>query len=225
MTLLTPAQLRAIMPSAPADIWAPAMAEAMEEWGILSVPARAAFLAVCGEETREFHGHRERLNYDPAGLARVWPKDFRGPDGAPNAKAVMLGTIQPMATREKAIAEDRYGGKLGNIEAGDGWDFRGGCPIQLTGRATWDACARAHGLDLSRDELAGWADDASADPMQAASCSAWFWTTFKPKIMPLVETGEQGDFLAACRHVGYPPPGVQDIWLRLWRKGREVLGG
>jgi putative chitinase len=223
--LLTADQLRAIMPEMPrerAQTWAKPLGDAMARWGIASVPARAAFLAVCGEESGFFKARRESLEYTAQGLANTWARfsesGMRG--GRPNGEAVRLAALG-----QEAIANVVYANPaMGNTEPGDGWEFRGGGPIQITFRATWQKCAEAHGLDLDRNELAAWADEASSDPAQAASCAAWFFTTYKPRIMPLVETGEERDFLAACRHVGVPPSQrVIDLWLALWKRGCAVL--
>lgn len=224
MTLLTPAQLHAIMPTSPAEIWAPALAAAMEKWGIRGVPARAAFLAVTGEESGYFSRTRERLNYSAQGLANTWPGRFSSTGtagGAPNQAALDL-----VRQGERAIANVVYAGKLGNgpPESGDGWDFRGGTPIQITFLENWRACAVAHGLDLDRNELAGWAEEVSADPAQGASCAAWFFAAYA-RLLPLVDTGDEGDFIRAMRKVGLPPsPRVTALWLSLWKRGREVLG-
>jgi predicted chitinase len=82
-TLLTADQLRAIMAAQPGlavdtDAWAAPLAAAMAKWGITSAPARAAFLAICGEETRGFHGRRARLN---TSAARMAPARDRRVDG------------------------------------------------------------------------------------------------------------------------------------------------
>jgi putative chitinase len=194
----------------------------MARWGITSVPARAAFLAVCGEESGYFRGRRERLNYTAQQLANTWKRfsetGVRG--GRPTGEAIRLAELG-----EQAIASVVYHNPaMGNVDPGDGWDFRGGSPIQITFRSTWEDCAKAHGLDLDRNELAGWADEASNDPAQAASCSAWFFAVCKPRVLPLVDTGREPDFLEACRHVGLPPTDrATQLWLALWRKGLEVL--
>lgn len=231
--LLTADQLRAIVAAQPgltvdAERWSTPLSAAMATWGVVSVPARAAFLAICGEETRGFHGAdhggRERLNYSAARMAVVWPR-YAVPathPPEPTAEAVHLA-----GQGEQAIANTVYAHILGNggPESGDGWTFRGGCPIQITGRANWYACAEAHGLaDVSRAELADWADEASADPAQACSCSAWFFAAHA-KLLPLADTGDEHDFIIAARKVGLPPDqNVVRLWTTLWRKGVEVLG-
>jgi putative chitinase len=229
MTTLTPTQLRVIcagqrsVGTVDADRWAAPLTAAMERWGIVSAPARAAFVAICAEETRGFRGGRERLNYSAARMATVWPR-FAKPGTrppAPTDEAIALAL-----RGEEAIANTVYAGILGNGDAdsGDGYAFRGGCPIQITGKANWRAAAAAHGLaDLDDSELAGWADEASADPALACSCSAWFFAAHA-KLLPLADTGSEADFLKAARRVGLPPDrAVVDLWLALWRRGIEVL--
>jgi putative chitinase len=240
--LLTADQLRAILAAQPglsgtpdeAATWAAALAAAMARWGIVTVPARAALIAICGEETRGFRGQRERLNYSAERMAQVWPHYARPGTHppAPTPEAIDLA-----ARGEQAIANTVYAHMLGNggPESGDGWDFRGGTPIQITGRANWEACAAAHGLtDLDRDELAGWADEAAADPALACSCAAWFFAAYMPAdrrappgppgLLPLADSGREGDFLAAARRVGLPPDQrVVALWLALWRKGCAVF--
>ncbi len=225
--LVTADQLRAIMPDMPAaraEAWAQPLSDAMARWRITSVPARAAFLAVCGEESGFFKATRENLNYDAAGLARTWNMfsktgNRRTRPEQPTDEAVALQR-QPQAIANRVY----HNPDMGNVDPNDGWDFRGGGPIQITWRATWQKCAEAHGLNLDRNALAAWADTASNDPAQAASCSAWFFAVFKPKILPLADSGNEADFLKACEHVGAAVnDGVIETWLRLWRKGLQVL--
>jgi putative chitinase len=215
------------MPMAQAQAWAQPMSDAMAKWRILSVSARAAFLAVCGEESGSFVRYserkgRERLNYTAQGLANTWKRfsstGQRG--GAPNQAALDLA-----ARGERAIANVVYDSpEMGNVDRDDGWDFRGGGPIQVTWRTTWQDCATAHGHTFDRNGLAAWAETASDDPAQAASCSAWFFAVYKRGILPLVDTGDEAAFLEACKLVGTPPnQGVIDTWLRLWRAGLRVL--
>lgn len=223
--LLTAEQLRAILPRADADTWTAPIAQAFARWGITSAPARAAALAVWGEESGQMTGGRERLNYSAQRLAQVWPGRFSATghvDGPPNDTAVTLA-----AAGEQAIANVVYANTLGNggPETGDGWAFRGGCLTQITFFANWNACALAHGQPLSRVGLGIWADQAQRVPALNASCSAWFFAVYA-KLLPLANTGNETDFLAAAHRVGAPPPGpALSTWLTLWKRALAVLGG
>lgn len=227
--LLTAGQLHAICDSQPRQfrdvdyvVVAAAFDSAMAQWGVTTAPARAALLAVCGEETR-FRATRERTNYSPERMAVVWPRyripDTRPPEPTPEARRIA-------ALGEQAVANHVYAYLLGNggPESGDGWAFRGGGAIQITGKANWRACALAHGLvDPDDSELAGWADEVSSTPALSASSAAWFVSSYA-KLLPLMNTGEERDFLTAASRVGMPPDmNVVALWKALWAKGVEVL--
>jgi putative chitinase len=61
---------------------------------------------------------------------------------------------------------------LGNINAGDGPNFKGRGLIQLTGRANYAAYSRSAGVDYTQP--ANWGKIAS-DPAIAADVAGWFW--------------------------------------------------
>lgn len=63
--------------------------------------------------------------------------------------------------------------RLGNIQIGDGYRYRGAGPLQLTGRANYTACGRALGIDLeNKPELA-------RTPEVGFRAAAWFWKVNK----------------------------------------------
>ena len=60
---------------------------------------------------------------------------------------------------------------LGNTHPGDGVRFKGRGPIQITGRANYQACGKALGVDfISHPELL-------EQPKYAFKGAAWFWKT------------------------------------------------
>lgn len=86
----------------------------------------------------------------------------------------------------------RYDGRkdLGNIYTGDGARFRGRGFIQLTGRANYERCGRALGIDLvQHPELA-------EQSGIAAMTLAWYWNEHD-----LNHYADRGDFLGLTRAI------------------------
>lgn len=97
-------------------------------YGIINQDMFHEFFANLCEESGEFSTYEENLKYSAKRIAQVWPARFK--------------TIQeavPYAMNPKALAMMVYGKRkdLGNVTREDGWLFRGGGPIQLTGRANF----------------------------------------------------------------------------------------
>jgi putative chitinase len=93
----------------------------------------------------------------------------------PARKAAFLAQVghesgQLRYVRELASGKAYEGRRdLGNINPGDGVRFKGRGLIQVTGRANYDACGRALGLDLvNHPELL-------EQPTNACRSAGWFW--------------------------------------------------
>lgn len=87
------------------------------------------FIANVLEESGEFRTMEENLNYSHAErLLIVWPSRFRD-----------IYDAAAYVKNPKKLAEKVYGNRkdLGNNTPSDGWDFRGGGPIQITGRTNY----------------------------------------------------------------------------------------
>ena len=94
-----------------------------------------------GQILHESHGLSqfcENLNYSPERLCQVWPTRFR-----------TLADARPYARNPEALANKVYGGRMGNVEPGDGWRFRGRAPIQITGRDNYAFVGDLMGQDLT----------------------------------------------------------------------------
>lgn len=90
-------------------------------------PEQAAnFFGQCYVETGGFRSFEENLNYTSADRIRqVFPKYFKTRDP------------REYTNSPEKLANLVYGGRLGNVQVGDGWNFRGRGAIQLTGRSNY----------------------------------------------------------------------------------------
>jgi putative chitinase len=88
---------------------------------------------------------RESTRWTPAQMKALWPSRF--PLGAADPR-IMLAKGD-----ERKLANVAYSGRkdIGNQGGDDGWDYRGGGLLQITGRATYRECGLAIGVDLESE--------------------------------------------------------------------------
>lgn len=160
---MTPAQLRLIMPKAPAP-WLDALCVTAPKWGIDTALREAHFIAQLAHESAQFTRLEENLNYSAKRLLEVWPRRF------PFASEAV-----PYANNPEKLANWVYAGRLGNglEESGDGWRYRGRGPIQITGRANYKAAGDAVGIDLVATP------EAVLRPVVGCDVAGWFWQSRK----------------------------------------------
>ncbi len=143
-----------------------------DQWGISASPRRVAhFLAQVLHESQALTVEYENLQYSAARLVQVWPSRFR-----PH------GPLDPVAYARdpRKLADLVYGGRMGNVQPGDGYAYRGRGMLQMTGRAGY---ARATALlradaagDPARDHPDFVADpDAIVDPRWSLQAAAATW--------------------------------------------------
>lgn len=100
----------------------------------------------------------ENLSYSAERMCQIWPTRFQS-----------LARASPYARNPEALANKVYGGRLGNVEPGDGWKYRGRGLLQVTGRDNYAMVSKAVGLDLvSKPELL-------AQPAIALRASIAWW--------------------------------------------------
>lgn len=115
----------------PDGVWGPQTYRKAREYFKLTNNQAAHFFGQCAHESANFTVSSENLNYSSDGLRRVFPKYFVGKD------------VYQYARKPEKIANLVYGGRMGNVNPGDGWRFRGRGPIQLTGRSNYTAFSKA----------------------------------------------------------------------------------
>lgn len=108
-------------------------------YGILTKKQMCSFMATMIIESNGFNAKRESFYYRAARLREV----FRTRIPSVKAAQDLINQGQP------AIANKLYNGRYGNLpNSNDGWEYRGGGPIQLTFRNNYAAAGRRLGIDL-----------------------------------------------------------------------------
>ena len=138
--------------------WLDPLTSAFERFEINTPERQAAFIGQCAHESANFKTLQENLNYSAKGLNATWPSRFPTEEAA-----------QPFHRQPEKIANKVYSGRMGNLDEGDGWKFRGRGLIQLTGKDNYRLASDALGVDFVKDP------DLVLTKEYAALTAAWFW--------------------------------------------------
>ena len=141
--------------------WHVILSTELLKWDINTVERVSGFMAQCMHESAYFKRFTENLNYSAAALNRVFPKYFirAGRDASEYHR-------QP-----EKIANIVYANRMGNgdVASGDGWRYRGGGLIQLTGKDNYSSFAASIGMST----------DAAVEYVRtkrgAIEAACWFW--------------------------------------------------
>lgn len=160
-----------------------------------------AFLANNIHESSGFKSLRENMNYRATRLLEVFPKYFKSLASAQSA--VSAGV--------EAIADIVYGGRMGNgRNNGDGFKYRGGGSIHLTGRENYRLCSIGIGLDKGLYDN----PELITQPEYAVKSAMWFWQR-----NVCSRYANQGDFEQACIVVNGGKNGLAErnaLHVKLW---------
>jgi len=178
----------------------------MRSAGILDNEHRLChFMGQSGLETDGFTIVRESLHYTTAAqLRKVWPARFRNKTNA---------ELAPLLRNGKALGDIVYGGRMGNTQPGDGYDYRGGGFFQTTGRGAVAKYAKALGLEPSPHLL----DDIPTTlafaclEWQQANCNACADENDLTKVSKAINTGSAS---SNVKPVGMQ--GRQEWFARAW---------
>ena len=183
---------------------------AMNVFNITTTEQQLCFIAQAAHESNNFRNTIENLNYSAVGLASTWPNRFSN-NGKPNTRALSI------ARNSKAIAEEVYGGRMGNNSSGDGWKYRGRGYFQITGKSNYSQLGEL----LYDRELIDSPDllvdnpDLVATPQYASLTAAAFW--YKNNCNALV-----GNFKLLTRRINGGYNGLQHR-LDLYNKLKNCL--
>lgn len=122
-------------------------------------PMRLAHtLAQSSVETGGFTRLVENLNYTAERIRAVWPSRF-----------ATVAAAAPFARNPEALANKVYGGRFGNVRAGDGWKYRGRGTKQTTFRDNYAEVQAVTGLNVLDDP------DQLADPDKGTLAGCVYW--------------------------------------------------
>ena len=156
-------QVAELLPRIEAQVWFDAMTRVLPKWNIDTVDRVAGFIAQTSHESGGYSVLTENLNYSAEALDKIFPKYFKraGRDARNYHR-------QP-----EKIANVIYANRMdnGNENSGDGWRFRGGGILQLTGRYNYTQFGKAE--DMSAEE----ATEFVRSPIGALASACWFWDT------------------------------------------------
>jgi len=153
--------------SADADDWYDALCELLPKYGITTERRVAHFLSQCAHESGGFKRLEENLNYSAKALRAVFGRYF---GDSPKRDADEYHR-QPEMIANYVYMDEYRKYKMGNVNEGDGWLFRGRGLKQLTGRHNYTKFGES--IDMSAEEAAEYV----ATPSGAIESACWFWDT------------------------------------------------
>jgi putative chitinase len=183
--------------------------QVLAEYGINNTVLRLAhFMAQILHESGGLTVLIENLDYRAERIREVWPNRFKTVEDA-----------KPFAHHPEALANKVYGGRMGNIQPGDGWRFIGRGLLQITGRESYERYGKALGVELAANpDLAfspEWCLPLAAVDWTAAGCNAFADADDIRKITRAINGGYTGlpsrkQWLAKTKQVWSPASVVED---------------
>jgi putative chitinase len=169
MDFFTRDHLAALIPGNPkVDAWYAALIEILPKYGI-NTPRRVAhFISQCAHESNNFRSLEENLNYSADALVRVFPRYF-----GPGKRDAAAYARNPEKIANYVYMDQFRTAKMGNVNEGDGWRFRGRGLKQLTGRDNYTRFGKSVGMTAEQ------AAEYVATEKGAIESACWFWDTNK----------------------------------------------
>lgn len=199
--MITGQQLKAICPNLKqerADVLAALMSKSFPKYEI-NTPARIqAFIAQVAHESGEFSIKTESMNYTtPERICAIWPSRFNM-DGS-NGK---LNAHNYVKNQEK-LANTVYSNRMGNGDAasGDGFRYRGGGNMQLTGKESYSAYAKFIGKEVGET-----ADLVRSTDEYALDSACWEFAIDKK----LNDEADRGEFITITKKINGGTIGLEE---------------
>lgn len=169
-----------------------------DKYGLTTPLRKAHFLAQIEHESN-FKPIEENLNYSASGLIRVFRKYFTD-----------LEAIQ-FQRKQEAIANRVYDNRMGNINTGDGYKFRGRGFIQITGRENYTKLSNDTDIDFINNP------DLLLQEPNALLSALWFWNS-----KGLNKFADSDDILTITKRINGGTIGLSDRKAKL-SKWKNIL--
>jgi putative chitinase len=199
--MITGQQLKAICPNLKqdrADSLAALMSKSFPKYEI-NTPARIqAFVAQVAHESGEFSIKTESMFYTtPERLIAIWPARFNmdGSNGKHNAHDYIKN--------QEKLANLVYSNRMGNGDAasGDGFRYRGGGNMQLTGKESYQKYAKFIGKEVGET-----ADLVRNTDEYALDSACWEFAIDKQ----LNDEADKGDFITITKKINGGTIGLEE---------------
>jgi putative chitinase len=194
-----------LLPRIDAGEWFDAMERVLPRWDIDTENRVAGFIAQTSHESAGYTVLTENLNYSSKALNSIFPKYFER--AGRNA--------DDYHRQPEKIANVIYANRMdnGDTNSGDGWRFRGGGILQLTGRHNYTQFGKAE--DMSAED----ATDFVRTPIGALASACWFWDT-----NTINRYCDNQDIVTMTKRINGGTIGLEDR-TKHWEHALEVLGG
>lgn len=147
--------------------WFEAMSKILPKYSIDTPERVAGFVAQCAHESNNFRSLEENLNYSEQALVSVFGRYF----GESPKRSAAEYARNPEMIANYVYQDEFRSSKMGNVNEGDGWLFRGRGLKQLTGRDNYTRFGKTVGM--SAEEVAEYV----ATKKGALESACWFWDT------------------------------------------------
>lgn len=198
--MISPIQLKAVFSRCRnPTVWTRVFNKILPAFGLDKPNRLCMFLAQTGYESEDFNVLRENLAYRTTEHLRdAFPHEF------PTDESALKYVANPVG-----LANFLYANKNGNgeLSTGDGWKYRGGGLIQLTGRGNYAAVGKALMLDLEVRPSQIILEDI------ACKTAAFFWTQ-----NDLNAAADAGDFDHTTRRINGSAMLGADARKALWER-------
>lgn len=195
MTLVTPEQLRKVATTLSKDR-AEEMADLFNElgakYGIVTKDVFHEFCANVLQESGELAHKRENMSYSAKRMMQVWPSRFP-----------TLASALPYDHNPQKLSNLVYGSRMGNRPGtNDGWNFRGGGFIGLTGREVYTKYSKYAGYAT----VEACAEDVRNSDRAALDSAYWFFCVLKD----LEDKADRDDFIGIVKSINGGTIGLKD---------------